>query len=55
MGDELLLEDEVSLVDVLQVPAIDPQDGVVVPMGRGAASVDVGEDLVVELDLARVE
>src|SRR6266446_1438664 len=55
VGDQLLLQDQVALVGLAQVPAYLAQHLVVVPMGGGQARVDVGQELVVELDLPRVE
>src|SRR6266704_596497 len=55
VGDQLLLQDQVALVGLPQVPTHLAQHLVVVPVGGGEARVDVGQELVVELDLPRVE
>ena len=55
MGDELLLDDEVPLVDLAHVAPVQAEHLVVVPVGRREAGVDVVEERVVELHLPRVE
>jgi hypothetical protein len=53
--DELLLEDEVPLIDLSEVAADAAEDGVVVAVRGLDPSLKIGEELVVELDLAGVE
>src|SRR2546426_5276503 len=52
VGDELLLQDKVALVDLPHVVAVQPEDAVVMAVGGGEARLDLGGQLVVELDLA---
>ncbi len=54
MGHQLLLQDQVALVDVLHVAAVDAQDAIVVAVGGVEARVDVLQQLVVEPHLAGV-
>jgi arylsulfatase A-like enzyme len=54
MGDQLLLEDQVALVDVRHVPAMDAKDPIVVAMGGSEPHVEIFEQRVVELHLMGV-
>ena len=54
VSDELPLEEDVPLVDLVEAPALLPQEPVVVPVGGREALLDVAEELVVQADLVRV-
>ena len=53
--DHLLLENQVPLIDLLEVAAAGPEKAVVVTVGRSLALLQIAQDVVVQLDLTRVE